>query len=155
LLVRLAFAGEMLAGMPPAQQISWFEQAFKHSAHIDPALLAHAKTRVGGLKLTLDHLNEARAALQTSASLFEQLHDAQGEAQALELLGAVLSEMGEPEAGRTCLARALTLAEQAGGQRSYKIVHTLGELEREHGDPDQAADYLLRSANAARREGDL
>jgi predicted ATPase/DNA-binding SARP family transcriptional activator len=155
LLVRLAFAGEMLRGMPPAQQISWFEEAFKRSEHIDPVLLAHAKARVGGLMLILDHLKEARAALQASASLFEELDDAEGEAQALELLGAVLSEVGEPEAGRACLARAFALAERAGGQRSYKVVHTLGELEREHGNPDQAADYLLRSVNAARREGDF
>jgi predicted ATPase len=154
LLLWLTVSGELVP-LPPALQISLFSEAFARSERIPPALLALGYRCAGGLQFILNRLEEARASLRKSAALYTGLNDLEGEALALRMLGGVLSEMGEPEEGRVCLQRALALTERAGGRRSYTVIHHLGELEREHGNPDEAAALLLRSSELARNEGDL
>ena len=154
-LLRLTLGGEILL-LPPRQQVIWFEEAFERSEALSPALLARGYRGAGGVRSAIhDDLEEAKSLLLSGASLYQELDDPEGEALTLRILGGVLSETGEAEEGRVCLRRALALSERSGGAYDYAILHHLGELEREHGDPKEAADLLLRSIELARGKEDL
>ncbi len=156
LLLRLAVGGEVLAVILPAgQQIQWLDEALSRPSASPTPLLAHGYRNAGGLYFIGMHdLETAQARLEKGAALYRQLNDPAQESDVLRLLGPVLSQAGDLPAARATLERALALARQSGSRRSYAIRHHLGELEREHGDAECAAEHLEAAIEAARREGD-
>jgi tetratricopeptide (TPR) repeat protein len=153
-LLRLSLGGEVLL-LPPREQVIWLEEALERSEALSPVLVAHGYRSAGGVRFILNDLEEAKSLLLKAASLYRELNDPEGEALTLRILGGVLSETGKAEEGRICLRRALALSERSGGAHNYAILHHLGELEREHGDPKEAAEHLIRSIELARGQGDL
>ncbi len=82
--------GCLWAGHDYTQAETWFRQALALAQALnEPVLHAHSLNRIGNWHMNVDQSHEALRFHQEALDLFEQLHDARGLAETLDLLGMV------------------------------------------------------------------
>ncbi len=80
--------GFLWAGRDYVQAETWFRQALMLAQALnDPALHARSLNRVGNWYLNVEQPDEALRCHQEALTIFQELHDAQGIAETLDLLG--------------------------------------------------------------------
>ena len=110
----------------------------------------------GGLLETLGRQREAEPVLEEALTAWRQVGDAGGESNCLDMLGLVVTEMGDPHRGLSLLEQALELRRQAGplpyaeGSILNDMAVTLGNL----GNRQAAIDRYTEALELMRRDGD-
>ncbi len=107
--------GFLWAGRDYAQAEIWFRQAFILSQSLDdPALHARSLNRIGNWHLNVEQPHEALHYHHDALAIFQHLHDAQGIAETLDLLGMTSNIGGDLIGGTAYYQQAITLFNELG-----------------------------------------
>ncbi len=135
--------------------VRWFDRALSIPAEIDPPLRALALRQSGMLMVFANRGHEAVHRLDESIALWRQIGDPMGLSGALRAMGSALGLI-DHDAARVVLAEALEITTRMNdrdGER--RVLHLLGEVERDAGRFDEAVDFFERSIAIAHELGAL
>jgi tetratricopeptide (TPR) repeat protein len=109
----LAITFRDLADLERAEDCEWRAIEFARQAS-DDRLVAMAETGLAELQLLRGDAAIAEARARRGASAFAQLGDAQGEANALRIVGAAATALAKYDSAAETLDRAIALASESG-----------------------------------------
>jgi predicted ATPase/DNA-binding SARP family transcriptional activator len=134
---------------------NWYDRALERADSIGEAVAAQAYRDAAFLKALLGEFVEAHELCERSVALYRKLDDPAGEGEALGMLGTISGLAGRTTEARECFDLALAAAEEHGlDDLRYKVLHDLGEFERELGNDARAAQLLTESIERSRLAGD-
>jgi predicted ATPase/DNA-binding CsgD family transcriptional regulator len=109
--------GFLWAGRDYTQAETWFRQALILSQSLDdPVLHARSLNRIGNWHLNVEQPHEALRYHQKALAIFQQLHDARGIAETLDLLGMTSYLGGDSIGGTAYYQQAIALFEELGNR---------------------------------------
>jgi predicted ATPase len=117
--------------------------------------LAAIHCHLAGLAQDMGDLAEARRQAEASLGLHRELNDAQGTAEALNVLGLLVRDEGDVEAARRCFDDALTLLTDADHARRGMVLNNLASLAFRRGVVEEARQLYQQSLTLLRTAGDL
>ncbi|MBA2288359.1 MAG: AAA family ATPase [Ktedonobacteraceae bacterium] len=139
--------GFLWAARDYAQAETWFRRAFDLSQALsDPALHAHSLNRIGNWHLNVEQPHEALHYHQEALSIFQELHDACGIAETLDLLGMTSYLGGDLIRGTSYYQQAIALFSQLGDQQGLTSSLATGTLRG----PTFQTDTMVSAAGLAR-----
>ena len=98
---------------------------------------------------------EAEHLFRKALSIFQKSGEKQGEALAFYNLGIIANNIGDQEDAFLCFHNSLKLAEELGDQTGLTgIYYSLGLLHLQRNEFEFAREYLEKSVNNLRRDGD-
>ena len=109
--------GFLWAGRDYARAETWFRQGLMLSQALDdPALHARSLNRIGNWHLNVEQPQEALRYHREALAIFQQLHDARGIAETLDLLGMTSYLGGDLSGGTAYYQQAIALFEELGNR---------------------------------------
>lgn len=115
--------------------------------------LAEAMTLEGHHLWRLGRFEDAAVVARDAGQAWQQLDDAQGQADTLNLLAVTYTELGLHEEGLRSATSAFELARNAGlGRAATLALNRIGVCHERLGDPVQGERFLLQALSRAREE---
>src|SRR5437763_9847194 len=109
--------GFLWAGRDYVQAETWFRQALILSQALDdPVLHARSLNRIGNWHLNVEQPHEALRYHREALAIFQQLHDARGIAETLDLLGMTSYLGGDLIGGTAYYQQAIALFDELGNR---------------------------------------
>jgi tetratricopeptide (TPR) repeat protein len=138
--------GFLWAGRDYAQAEIWFRRALALAQALDdPVLHARSLNRIGNWHMNVEQPHEALRYHREALTIFEQLHDAQGIAETLDLLGMVSYTGGDLLQGTAYYHQAIALFRELGDKPG--LISSLATLMLRG--PTFQTDILVSAASLA------
>ncbi len=132
----------------------WYEQALADSTALPPGDRAKALAGLGRGMVFLEHLDQARAALEEAFALFRAAGDERGETLVLLRLGAAEFIAGAPASALVWAEQALAIYERLDDPVGIAhTLHSIAEALRDLGDFERSAEVFARSIEIRRANG--